>query len=69
MEIENDSPNTFMDFIIQSASFADCCREEIENVADLTNWLSRIGAIERVLIKDRNLSNYTWQRTFINIYK
>ena len=65
--MENENPNIFVDFIVQSGSFADYAKEEIEKIADLSDCLFQIDLIEKVLKKDQQIGNYTWQCTFINI--
>ena len=69
MEIESENPNIFIDFIVQSGSFVDCSREEIERVADIGDWLCHVDMIERVLIKGQHLQNYNWKCKFINRWK
>ena len=52
MEIENDNPNIFIDFIIQSGSFVDHSRDEMQKVADVSDCLFHVDMVQQVLMKD-----------------
>ena len=51
--MENENPNIFVDFIIQSGQFADFAREELEKIADISDCFFQIDLVEKVLIKDQ----------------
>lgn len=45
MEIENDNPNVFADFVFQSAQFVNYSKQQLKQVADISEYLSEIDTV------------------------